>query len=95
MFFPLARFIEFYGPQRMLAVPLLGLNTVFLPRSAFALLAGFPAYLSTRFAGLAIRQGYAVIFASQMPSLFNHGDKSRVPHHVWLPAQTDRSVSSR
>lgn len=86
VFFPFGRFIEFYGPQRLLAAPLLGLNTVFLPRAVYTLMVGFPACLSTRYARLALRQGLTVVFVGQISSLINHASKARVPHRVWLPA---------
>ena len=52
IFFQVGRFIEFYGPQRFLAVRALGLRAVAMDRGRFAIMAGFPACVSmSMFAG--------------------------------------------
>ncbi len=43
VFCQVGRFVEFYGPQRLLAARALGLRSVTLPRAGYALTAGFPA----------------------------------------------------
>jgi RNA-directed DNA polymerase len=86
VFFPFGRFIEFYGPQRKLAAPMLGLKSALLPRAAYAFTAGFPGHLSGIYAGRAIEQGLAVVFVSQRSSPLGHGCKVRVPHTLWTPS---------
>jgi len=85
VFFPFGRFIEFYGPQRILAASLLALRSVSLSRAVFAFTAGFPGHLAGIYAERAIRQHLAVVYVSQDPSPQNNGCKVRVPHRIWLP----------
>jgi RNA-directed DNA polymerase len=63
-FFRVGRFIEFYGPQRLLAERVLLLRRVYLPRAGYGLAAGFPVWLAARFAQRALHQGYAVVALS-------------------------------
>lgn len=87
VFFPFGRFIEFYGPQRILAAPTLGLRSASLSRAAFAFTAGFPVHLARIYAERAIRQHLSVVYISQGPSPLRNDCKVRVPHRIWLPME--------
>jgi RNA-directed DNA polymerase len=65
VFWPVGRFIEFYGPQRLLAERLLGLRRARLARGNYAFTAGFPFWLAPRFAQRALRAGVGIIIVSQ------------------------------
>jgi hypothetical protein len=54
------RYVEFYGPQRLLAERVLGLKCVWLPRAGYGFLVGFPVWLQGRFAEQALRSKVAV-----------------------------------
>jgi hypothetical protein len=69
VFYRVGRFIEFYGPQRLLAERVLGLRRIYLPRAGYGFAAGFPAWLASSFAQRALRQGCAVV----VPSLGRRG----------------------
>ncbi len=60
VFWRVGRFVEFHGPQRVLAQRVLGLATAHIARGDYALTAGFPARLAPTFAVRALRQGKAV-----------------------------------
>ena len=61
VFFRLGRYIEFYGPQRLLAEQILGLQRVHLPRAGYAFTAGFPVWLAARCAERALARACAVL----------------------------------
>jgi len=65
VFFPVGCFIEFYGPQRLLAERVLGLRRIYLPRAGYGFAAGFPTWLAWSFAQRALHQGYAVVVPSR------------------------------
>lgn len=60
MFCPVGRFVEFRGPQRLLAERVLGLRTARIPRGGFALVCGFPRRLAACFRERALTRGMAV-----------------------------------
>jgi hypothetical protein len=60
VFWRVGRFIEFYGPQRLLAERVLGLRRTWLPRGGYAFTAGFPRRLAPHYATRALRAGVAV-----------------------------------
>jgi hypothetical protein len=62
VFLRVGRFVEFYGPQRIMAERVLGLRAAWLPRAGYALTAGFPVGSLRRFAGRALSRGHAVAF---------------------------------
>ncbi|MFT5042960.1 MAG: RNA-directed DNA polymerase, partial [Hyphomicrobiaceae bacterium] len=84
VFWPVGRFVEFYGPQRLAAEAILGLKTARLARGDYALTAGFPIWLTPLFAKRALRAGCAVVIVGQQP---RHGSGLRVrsPVSVLLP----------
>ena len=86
VFFRCGRFIEFYGPQRMVAASALGLRIALLPRAGYAFTAGFPLRLSDRYLSRAVRQGLIVMVAGQTPALLEDGCRARLPCTLWLPA---------
>jgi hypothetical protein len=59
------RFIEFYGPQRVLAERVLGLRRAYLPRAGYGFLAGFPAWLGGRFGERALHCGVPFVTLTQ------------------------------
>ena len=94
-FFQVGRFIEFYGPQRLLAVQRFGLRTVPLSRASFAFTAGFPKWLSVIYLLRAIRQGVAVFTMRQLPGQLECGPAKRVPCAVLIPSEADGSAEIR
>lgn len=86
VFFPCGRFIEFYGPQRVVAASALGLRPAALPRAGYAFTAGFPLELSGLYLSRAVRQGLIVLRARQAPALLQHGCIPRLPCTLWIPA---------
>jgi hypothetical protein len=64
VFYQVGCFIEFYGPQRLLAERVLGLRRIYLRRAGYAFAVGFPVWLAARFAQRALRQGCAVVVPS-------------------------------
>ena len=61
VFLRVGRYVEFYGPQRLLAERVLGLRAVPLARFGWGLTAGFPAWQAARFAARALGAGVAVV----------------------------------
>jgi hypothetical protein len=78
-------FIEFYGPQRVKAVPVLRLRTVTLSRAGYALTAGFPTRLSGLYAARALRQRLTVVEVRQAPAMRGQGYALRAPVTVVIP----------
>jgi hypothetical protein len=89
VFFPLGRFIEFYGPQRAAAAPALGLRVVVRPRARYACTAGFPVWLTGVYTSRAVRQGWGVVQVQQVPTPLRHGCALRLPYAVWLPTRLE------
>ena len=85
VFFPCGRFIEFYGPQRIVAVSALGLRSTALPRADYAFTAGFPVWLSGLYRSRAVKQGLIVVQVRQAPELLQHGCIPHLPYTVWMP----------
>ena len=90
VFFPVGRFIEFYGPQRAAAARALGLREVALPRACYALTAGFPMHLFGRYRSRALRQGLTVIEVRQTPAALGRGCRPRQACAVWIPGELNR-----
>lgn len=85
VFFQVGRFIEFYGPQRFLAVRTLGLHSAALPRAGYAFTAGFPTHLSGLYASRAIKKGLIVLEVRQVSAPIHQGYPPRVPGSVLMP----------
>ena len=66
VFFEVGRYIEFYGPQRLLAVRVLGLRRVRLRRACYAFAAGFPRRLCGAYLRRALGQGFKVVWVPQV-----------------------------
>jgi hypothetical protein len=95
VFFPVGRFIEFYGPQRFLAMRTLGLRSALLPCGSYAFTAGFPKRLSVIYLLRAIRQGVTVFTMRQVSWQLECGPAKRVPCAVLLPREADGSAEIR
>ncbi len=61
VFWRVGRFVEFHGPQRVLAERVLGLRRVHLGRGDYAFTAGFPHYLTPVFVARAVAAGTSVL----------------------------------
>ena len=85
VFFRVGRFIEFYGPQRFLAVRTLGLRSAALPRAGYAFTAGFPTYLSSLYASGAIKKGLSVVEVRQLSAPIHQRCPPRLPGSVLTP----------
>jgi retron-type reverse transcriptase len=85
VFFQVGRFIEFYGPQRFLAMRALGLRAAALPRGDYGFRAGFPIQLSHLYALRAIKKGLAVVEVRQLSMPLIKGCRPRVPLGVLIP----------
>jgi hypothetical protein len=86
VYFQVGRFIEFYGPQRLLAVRLLGLRAVALPRAGYAFRAGFPAYLFGVYVRRAIQDGLIVLQVPQLAPPLGKNCRVRLPSAILIPA---------
>jgi len=60
VFCQVGRFVEFRGPQRLLAAPALGLRTTYLPRAGYGLAVGFPVRPCRRYEERALGRGLMV-----------------------------------
>ena len=76
LFARVGRYVEFYGPQRLLAQRVLCLRPVPIARFGWGLTAGFPVWHAARFAARAIDAGAAVILP---------GDRRRPAPVLLLP----------
>ena|SRR2546427_4682474 len=85
VFFQVGRFIEFYGPQRLLASRLLGLRPVPLHRAKFAFTAGFPIRLVDNYFRRALRQGLSVVAVPQVFIPHDCALARRVPSTLLIP----------
>lgn len=72
-FWPAGRFVEFYGPQHLVAERMLGLRRARLGRFGYAFTAGFPALSWGRYARRALGAGLAVLVVRRR-------DLSGMPH---------------
>ena len=84
LFFEMGCFIEFYGPQRLLAAQVLGLRRVRLGRSCYAFTAGFPRRLCGTFMRRALAQGFKVVWIPQARSTWKVVGARR-PTRIHLP----------
>jgi len=69
------RYVEFYGPQRLMAERVLGLRHVYLPRAGYAFTAGFPVVVAARFVQRALSRGCPVVL---VPSQHSGGFGNRI-----------------
>lgn len=92
VFFQVGRFIEFYGPQRFLAVRVLKLRNAALARGGYAFRAGFPTRLADLYALRALRQGLTVVEVRQVSEPLT-GRITRVAYALLLPAAKEAPSS--
>jgi MutS domain I len=85
LFFEVGRFVEFYGPQRLLAVRALGLRQTRLRRACYAFTAGFPLPLCGVYLRRALRQGFNVVWVPQARPAIRDAWVRR-PTRIHLPA---------
>jgi RNA-directed DNA polymerase len=85
IFFQVGRFIEFYGPQRLLASRILGLRAARIDRGRFALTAGFPTSLCEIYLLRAIRLGVAVVVVRQQTQRHSRAVVTRLPSSLLIP----------
>ena len=78
------RFIEFYGPQRYLAVRVLGLRSAALRRANYAFTAGFPR-LYAAYLLRASSEGFVVIVVREKPAWRNLPFATRLPCDLPIP----------
>ena len=84
VFLPVGRFIEFRGPQRLLAQRVLGLRPVYRPRARFGLAAGFPRRMAYRYAVQAINGGWNIVLVREEPPRTGSRLKLRVPSAAFV-----------
>jgi len=77
VFCPVGRFIEFYGPQRLVAERVLGLRPVYLPRAGYGFAVGFPRRLSYEYARRAMQAGLAVLLVGAGAGALREGPRRR------------------
>jgi len=85
LFFQVGRFIEFYGPQRLLATRVLGLRRTRLGRSCYAFAVGFPHRLGGLYLRRAVAQGFRVLWVPQVRPALGAGWMRR-PTRIHLPS---------
>ena len=85
VFFQVGRFIEFYGPQRLLASRILGLRAARIARGRFALTAGFPTSLCAFYLLRAIRQGVVVVVVREKAVRHSRAVTTRLPLSLLIP----------
>jgi RNA-directed DNA polymerase len=85
LFFPVGRFIKFYGPQRIMAARVFGLRVTPLPRAGYAFTVGFPTQLSDLYRARALRQGLLVVEVRQLPPELGRDCIPRQPCTVVMP----------
>jgi retron-type reverse transcriptase len=85
VFCQVGRFVEFYGPQRLLAARALQLVRVGIARGGFAFSGGLPLRLSGAYIARAIRAGYAVAEVREVDRL-SRTCCGRQVVAVWIPA---------
>jgi RNA-directed DNA polymerase len=85
VFCQVGRFVEFYGPQRLLAARALQLVRVSITRGGFAFSVGVPVRLSGAYIARAVRAGFAVADVREVDRL-SRTCATRQVVAVWIPA---------
>jgi len=85
LFFQVGRFIEFYGPQRLLASRILRLRAARIVRGSFALAAGFPTSLCEFYLLRAIRQAVTVVVVREEAAQHNRAVLTRLASTLLIP----------
>jgi len=94
VFCQVGRFIEFYGPQRLLAARVLRLVQVRMPRGGYAFGVGFPLRLRTPYIGRAVRAGYMVADVREVESIPGRPVQRRVAA-LWLASEVKEKQVAR
>lgn len=86
MFCSVGRYVEFYGPQRLLAERTFGLRPVYLPRAGYGLTVGFPRRFICDYARRAVDPGLAVVLVGARSTPSGSGRRRRWPVRLLVPA---------
>ena len=86
MFCFVGRFVEFYGPQRLIAERVLGLKRTYRPRGGFAFAAGFPVFRLPMFRQRALDSGVALVEIREQGADATVGCRRRRMTMLWIPA---------
>jgi RNA-directed DNA polymerase len=86
VFCQVGRFVEFYGPQRLLACGALRLVRVAIARGGFGFSVGFPLRLRGVYIARAVRAGYAVVEVREADRL-SRSCAARQVVAAWFPAK--------
>ena len=85
----MGRFVEFYGPQRLRASPVLRLVRVHIARAGFGFSVGFPLRLRQTYIARAVRAGCPVAEVREVDRLLGRCTARQVVA-VWMPAECQR-----
>ncbi len=85
VFLQVGKFIEFYGPQRILASHALRLARVTVARGGFGFSVGFPLRLRQTYIARAVQDGYAVAEVREGDRL-SQSCAARQVVAVWIPS---------
>jgi hypothetical protein len=86
VFFSVGRYVEFYGPQRLLAERALGLRPISLPRAGYGFTVGFPRRLICKYARRATEAGLAVVLVGAGAGVVPGGPRRRWPVRLLVAA---------
>jgi retron-type reverse transcriptase len=85
VFCQVGRFVEFYGPQRLLASRAFRLVRVAIARGGYGFSVGFPLRLRGTYIARAVRAGYSIVEVREVERL-HHTCATRQVVAVWIPA---------
>ena len=85
VFCQVGRFVEFYGPQRLLATAALRLVRVTIARAGFGFSVGFPPRLRQAYIARAVRVGCTVVEVREVDRL-RRTCVARQVVSIWIPA---------
>jgi hypothetical protein len=86
VFFPVGRYVEFYGPQRLLAERTFGLHPVSLPRAGYGFTVGFPRRFICKYPRCAMEAGLAVVLVGAGAGVVPGGPRRRWPVRLLVAA---------
>jgi hypothetical protein len=87
-------FVEFYGPQRLVAQRVLGLRPVRHPRGPFGLSAGFPARLAGRLRRRALAADWRVIDVRGLRSQTRDRGSRVCAERIWISVDAPSACRS-
>jgi len=85
VFFQVGRFIEFYGPQRLLASRILRLRVARIDRGRFALTAGFATSFWEIYLLRALFQGVVVVVVREESARYSRASATRLASTLLIP----------